>query len=101
MAVEKLKLKVTKKGLNIVTEIREGTLSQLNKVCEYEKDLFAIVKITKRKKTKNIKIFRKSTESTDSFRNIVRLMTEYELQRVNEHNVEIIYYEFVESSITV
>lgn len=35
----KIKLKITKKSSNIITEIKTGSLQELNKICGYEENL--------------------------------------------------------------
>lgn len=86
----KIKLKITKKSSNIITEIKTGYIQELNKICDYEENLIAIINIPKKK---SVKIFDSKTET--GFKNTVRIMTEFELKRAKGEKIEIIYYEVI------
>lgn len=86
----KIKLKITKKSSNIITEIKTGSIQELNKICGYEENLIAIINIPRKK---SVKIFDNKTET--GFKNTVRVMTEFELRRAKGERIEIIYYELV------
>ena len=87
----KIKLKITKKSSNIITEIKTGSIQELNKICGYEENLIATINIPKKK---SVKIFDNKTET--GFKNTVRVMTTFELRRARGERIEIIYYEVIE-----
>ena len=87
----KIKLKITKKSSNIITEIKTGSIQELNKICGYEENLIAIVNIPGKE---SVKIFDIKTEA--DFKNTVRLVTKFELRRARDERIEIIYYEIIE-----
>ena len=87
----KIKLKITKKSSNIITEIKTGSIQELNKICGYEENLIAIINIPGKE---SVKIFDSKTE--EGFKNTVRLVTKFELRRASDERIEIIYYEIIE-----
>lgn len=87
----KIKLKITKKSFNIITEIKIGSIQELNKICDYEENLIAIINIPRKK---SVKIFDSKTKT--GFKNTVRVMTGFELRRARGEKIEIIYYEIIE-----
>ena len=87
----KIKLKITKKSSNIITEIKTGSINELNKICGYEENLIATINNPKKK---SVKIFDNKTET--GFKNTVRVMTTFELRRSRGERIEIIYYEVIE-----
>ena len=86
----KIKLKVTKKSFNIITEIKSGSIQELNKSCDYEENLIAIINLPRKR---CVKVFDSKTKT--GFKNTVRVMTEFELRRARGEKIEIIYYEVI------